>query len=251
PIVGFFVAGLTAFYMFRLVILTFYGEHKDMNRFGLIHESPKIMTVPLVILAVLSFFIFYSFNPLDGGEGWISRSLERPETVVPVSVAAASNEVFEEAHHHAHMPAMILSMLVAGIGIAVAFATYYWKKISVDKIAVSLSPVHRFLLNKWGFDDLYMSVVVNGTLAMTTMWKWFDDNIIDGVVNGAGSITKVTSFISGKFDNVVIDGLVNLTAYLSGFSGLVLRKFQTGRVQTYIVFAVFGVMIFYFAFRLF
>ncbi|HCV44329.1 MAG TPA: NADH-quinone oxidoreductase subunit L, partial [Bacteroidetes bacterium] len=71
------------------------------------------------------------------------------------------------------------------------------------------------------------------------------------VVNGAGSITKATSFISGKFDNVVIDGLVNLTAYLSGFSGLVLRKFQTGKVQTYIVFAVFSVMIFYFAFRLF
>jgi NADH-quinone oxidoreductase subunit L len=251
PIVGFFVAGLTAFYMFRLVILTFYGEHKDSHRAEHIHESPKIMTVPLTILAILSFFIFYSFNPFNAADGWISKALERPESVVPASVAAASTEVFEEAHHHAHNPAMMLSLLVAGIGIAVAFATYYWKKISADKVAESLTPVHKFLLNKWGFDDFYMGVVVNGTLAMTRMWKWFDDNIIDSVVNGAGSITKATSFISGKFDNVVIDGLVNLTAYLSGFSGLVLRKFQTGKVQTYIVFAVFSVMIFYFAFRLF
>ena len=251
PIVGFFVAGLTAFYMFRLVILTFYGEHKDRNRFSLLHESPMIMTVPLVILAILSFFVFYSTNPIDAADGWVARSLERPETVVPETVAAASTAVFEEAHHHAHIPAMLLSLLVAGLGILAAYATYYWKKISADRIAESLSPVHRFLLNKWGFDDFYMGVVVNGTLAMTNMWKWFDNTIIDGAVNGAGSITKVTSFVSGKFDSVVIDGLVNLTAYLSGFSGLVLRKFQTGKVQTYIVFVVFGVMMFYFAFRLF
>ena len=237
--------------MFRLVILTFYGEHKDPHRWDLLHESPAVMTVPLVVLAILSIFIFYSANPFDAAGGWISRSLERPETVVPAGVAAASSAVFEEAHHQAHIPAMLLSLLVAGLGILGAFATYYWKKISADRIAERFSPVHRFLLNKWGFDNFYMGVVVNGTLAMTNAWKWFDNTIIDGAVNGAGSVTKVTSFISGKFDSVVIDGLVNLTAYILGFGGLVLRKFQTGKVQTYIVFVVFGVMIFYFAFRLF
>ncbi|HEY5504342.1 MAG TPA: NADH-quinone oxidoreductase subunit L, partial [Sedimentisphaerales bacterium] len=59
PIIGFFVAGLTAFYMFRLVILTFLGEHKDPHRFDAIHESPKVMTIPLIVFAVLSFFAFY------------------------------------------------------------------------------------------------------------------------------------------------------------------------------------------------
>ncbi len=251
PVIGFFVAGLTAFYMFRLVILTFYGDHPDRLRYEHIHESPKIMTVPLAILAVLSIFIFYSYNPLNAGDGWIVKSLERPESVVPLSVAAPSPEVFEEAHHQAHNPAMILSLLVAGAGILVAFATYYWKKIRADTVAERLTSIHKFLLNKWGFDDLYMGVVVNGALAMSNMWKWFDNTIVDGIVNGAGSITRVSSFVSGKFDSIVIDGLVNLTAYLSGFSGLVLRKFQTGKVQTYIVFVVFGVMMFYFAFRLF
>ena len=80
--------------------------------------------------------------------------------------------------------------------------------------------------------------------------RWFDDTIIDGIVNGSGSITKVTSSVSGKFDSIVIDGLVNLTAYLSGFGGLILRKSQTGKVQTYIVFVVMSVMVFYFVFRL-
>jgi NADH-quinone oxidoreductase subunit L len=72
---------------------------------------------------------------------------------------------------------------------------------------------------------------------------------VDGLVNASGWITRGVSFISGKFDSIVIDGLVNLTAYLSGFGGLVLRKFQTGRIQTYLIFVVMSVMVLYFVFR--
>jgi len=249
PLIGFFVAGLTAFYMFRVVILTFLGEHSDPHRLEHIHESPKVMTLPLVLLAILSVFIFYSFNPFSAA-GWIALAVERPESVVPAVVAAPSPEVFGEAAHHAHGTAMMLSLLVAGLGMLTAFATYRWKKINADKIAARVAPLHKFLMNKWYFDELYNGVVVNGTLAWTNILRWFDDTIVDGAVNGAGSVTKVSSFISGKFDSIVIDGFVNMTAYLSGFGGLVLRKLQTGKVQTYIIFAVFSVMIFYFAFRI-
>ena len=249
PLIGFFVAGLTAFYMFRVVILTFLGEHSDPHRLEHIHESPKVMTLPLVLLAILSVFIFYSFNPFSAA-GWIAHAVERPESVVPAVVAAPSAEVFGEAAHHAHGTAMMLSLLVAGLGMLTAFATYRWKKINADKIAARVAPLHKFLMNKWYFDELYNGVVVNGTLTWTNILRWFDDTIVDGAVNGAGSVTKVSSFISGKFDSIVIDGFVNMTAYLSGFGGLVLRKLQTGKVQTYIVFAVFSVMIFYFAFRI-
>ncbi len=250
PIIGFLVAGMTAFYMFRIVILTFMGEHRDAHRFEHIKESPRVMTVPLIILAVLSFFVFYSYNPLSAASGWIANAVERPESVVPVHMAAAPNGVFEETLHHTHMPAMLLSLLVAGCGIWIAFMTYYWKRVNADRIAEKYRGLHSFLMNKWYFDELYNGMVVGGTLALTNMMRWFDNNIIDGFVNAMGGVTRLTSFISGKFDNVVIDGAVNLTAYLSGFSGLVLRKVQTGKVQTYIVFAVFGVMVFYFVFRL-
>jgi NADH-quinone oxidoreductase subunit L len=208
------------------------------------------MTVPLVILAALSFFFFFSLNPFQASAGWIAHAIERPDSVVPAGVAAASTEVFEEAVHHVHGTAMLLSLLVAGLGMLTAFATYYWKKISADTVASRLAPVHRFLLNKWGFDDLYNGVVIGGTLALTRVLRWFDNTIIDGAVNGTGWITRGTSFVSGKFDVVVIDGLVNLSAYLSGFLGLVFRKFQTGKVQTYIVFVVFSVLVLYFVFRI-
>jgi len=320
PVIGFLVAGLTAFYMFRVVILTFMGNHKDAGRFEYVHESPAVMTIPLIAFAVLSFFAFYSFNPFGASSGWFYHAMERPESVVPGPVQAASAGVFEEALHHSHVTAMILSLSVAGLGILVAFATYQWKKINADAVAERLSGVHRFLLGKWYFDELYGAVVVGGTLMMTRVLRWFDNTVVDGIVNGSARWTYGASFgfkllwkdlqsrgeknlsailflvvgvaISmwsgwyaatefwshtdtflnctlailggigigllaffmvwvgtGGFDKYVVDGLVNGVAYLSGFLGLVLRKFQTGKVQTYIVFVVLGVMVLFYFFR--
>ena len=314
PIVGFLVAGLTAFYMFRLVILTFMGEHKDAHRLEHVHESPAVMTIPLIVFAILSFFAFYSFNPFGASSGWFYHAMERPSSVVPLSVQAANIGTFEEALHHAHLPAMVLSLIVAGLGILIAFATYRWKKISADALAERFKGVYNFLLNKWYFDEIYGAVVVGGTHALTRMLRWFDNTIIDGIVNGTASWTKavvfgytehrketrisapafllVGLFVSvlvavwagqwfwstqmsvgsvlgailmailfggltffffwsgaGGFDKYVVDGLVNGVAYFSGFWGIMFRKLQTGKVQTYIVFVVLGVMVFFFVFR--
>jgi NADH-quinone oxidoreductase subunit L len=92
--------------------------------------------------------------------------------------------------------------------------------------------------------------VVNGVLGVTAVLRWFDDTVIDGIVNGSAWLARILSTISGRFDMDVVDGIVNATAYVSGLLGVVLRKFQTGKVQTYILFAVVSVMIFYFVFRL-
>jgi NADH-quinone oxidoreductase subunit L len=314
PIVGFLVAGLTAFYMFRLVILTFLGEHKDRHRLDSIHESPKTMTIPLIVFAVLSFFAFYSFNPIGAADGWFYHAVERPESVVPATVAAAGTGIFEEALHHSHVMAMILSLTVAGIGILTAFATYHWKKINADAVAGSLKPVHSFLLNKWYFDELYDATAVKGTVAIANFYRWFDNTVIDGIVNGtarwtlgmtrgtkdaweegnvgaifylvvAGAVSVYAGWVTasgllppesvlstkvgygvvglgvagltfflfyvgvGGFDNKIVDGLVNFTAYLAGFFGLLARRVQTGKVQTYLAFVILGVMIFFLWFR--
>ena len=316
PVTGFFVAGLTAFYMFRLVILTFLGEHKDHHRFDAIHESPWVMTVPLIAFAVLSFFAFYSFNPFGASSGWFYQAVTRPESVVPTMVAAANTEIFTEALHHSHGLAMLLSLSLASIGILIAFTTYYWKKINADAVASApvIKYLYKFFLNKWYFDELYQATFVNGTDALAAAYRWFDNVVIDGVVNGvakwtigithgvkqtweegiAGSIfyllvfALLSLFIGwqvtvgllagsgsavaiiecgllglgvaalsfflfyvgvGGFDNSIIDGIVNLVAYLGGFFGLLARKLQTGKVQTYLAFALFGVMVFFLWFR--
>jgi len=258
PVIGFFVAALTAFYMFRLVLLTFHGEPVNKEKFDHAHESPKPMIIPLIVLAILSLFVFYSYNPIDANVGWFAKYVPAPETVVPMEQRFAYQQLepagegvslFEEALHHAHYPAMILSLLLAGTGILLAFAFYYWKKFDADKLAEKIKPLYTFSLNKWYFDEFYEGVIVRGTLGLTKVFRWFDDTIIDGVVNGVASLTRIGSSGTGKFDNSFIDGLVNLTGSIVMFFGLAFRKIQTGKVQNYIAYVLLGIIVFYFIFR--
>jgi len=143
---------------------------------------------------------------------------------------------------------MIISILAAGFGIWLAFLAYYWKRIDVATVVNRIKPVYTFLLNKWYFDELYHATFVAAALGISKAFRWFDNVVIDGVVNGSAYLTKITSFTSGKFDNVVIDGIVNLVAYITGFFGLLFRKIQTGKVQTYIVFVLLGVVVIFYVF---
>jgi NADH-quinone oxidoreductase subunit L len=270
PAVGFFVAMLTAFYMFRLIIITFHGEPVNREKYDHAHESKFVMVMPLVLLAGLSFFLWYTPNPVDPGDGWfLSKWINIPELVTPESTRfdfmvpdeeiVLHNEsgmtyyssMYEHAMHAVHYPAMILSLIMAGAGIFMAFLFYQWKKIDADKLADRFKFLYNFSLNKWRFDELYDATVVAGTIGLSKLLGLFDSKIVDGIVNGAATITRGFSFFVGKFDNIVVDGLVNFMAYLSGFIGLILRRFQTGKVQTYIIFVLVSVVILLFLFKSF
>ena len=150
--------------------------------------------------------------------------------------------------HSAHFPAMILSEIVAVIGILMAFVFYQWKKLDIEKFVASVKPLYTFSLNKWYFDELYDKTFVAGLLGLTRIFYWFDSKIIDGIVNGSAEVTRRFSSFTGGFDNIVIDGLVNLMAYISGFIGLIFRRIQTGKVQTYLVLVIFSIIILLFLF---
>ncbi|MEX2604396.1 MAG: NADH-quinone oxidoreductase subunit L [Gracilimonas sp.] len=240
PVIGFAVAGLTAFYMFRLLILTFHGKPSDESRISGITESPKVMTIPLMILASLSLFFFYSFNPFGAASGWFFGAIERPMSMVPEILQPATAAIFNEAVHGVHTTAMILSILIAAGGILLAFAVYQWKKISADELAEKAGFLYKGAYNKWYFDEMYDKVFVGGLLLLTRIMKWFDENIIDGIVNGSATVMKGISNISGWFDNNVVDGLVNATATSADRAGSMLSKIQTGKIQTYLVYVVFS-----------
>jgi len=277
PAFGFTVALMTAFYMFRLVILTFHGEPRDEHKYEHAHESPFVMVAPLVLLAALSVFIWYTPNPIGADQGWfLSKWIKTPHTVVPQEMRfnfmkteelktaeneAAVNhtesshgeiihsEMYAEAMHQAHYPAMFLSLGVAGLGILFAFLMYHWRKINADTLAEKLRPLHYFSQNKWFIDELYQATWIAGTLALSKMLAWFDNRIIDGAVNGTAWVTKAVSKASGLFDTYVVDGFVNFTAFISGFIGLNFRKLQTGKVQTYVAFIILAIMILVLVFR--
>lgn len=264
PIIAFTVAGMTAFYMFRLVLITFHGEPRDHHKYDHAHESPKLMVVPLIILAGLSIFIWYTPNPIGAEDGWFLKNwVKTPTQVTPAETrfpfmnndnhnekinSEEHGEIvhsleYTETMHWAHYKAMLTSLAVAGLGILLAFMFYSWKKLDADKLAEKIKGLYNFSLNKWYLDELYDATAVSGTLNTGIGLSWFDQKIVDGAVNGSAWLTRFTSKLSGLFDTYVVDGLVNFTAFFSGFIGLNFRKLQSGKVQTYVVFVVFAVII--------
>lgn len=275
PAVAFLVAMMTAFYMFRLVIITFHGTPRDQHKYDHAHESPFVMAMPLVLLATLSVFFWYGANPINPSTGWfLDKWVKTPATVVPQqqrfdfmktevketadsehaapvaeTEAVTHSEHYMHAMHQAHYPAMILSLLLGGLGILLSFAMYQWKKIDPDKLAEKLGPLYKFSLNKWYIDELYDATFIGGALQLSRFLAWFDNTVVDGIVNGAATVTRGASNLGNLFDKYVVDGMVNGSAYISGFIGLFFRRFQTGKVQTYVVFVVFSVIILLFIFR--
>ncbi|RMF62978.1 MAG: NADH-quinone oxidoreductase subunit L [Calditrichaeota bacterium] len=233
-------AGITSFYMFRLVFLTFTGEARDKKKFDHAHESPWVMTVPLSVLALFSIGTIWW--------GWFEHMVAKPELATYATAAthlAVASEAGHEAAHSAHNLALVLSVLVAGLGILFAALVYYWKKISAEVWGARLKPVYTLLWNKYYFDELYQATFIAGTLLVSRLSALFDMKVIDGVVNGAARMTRQIATAEGIFDLRFIDGLVNLVGRMIGALGKRLRGLQTGQVQTYILMALFAVVLLY------
>ncbi len=282
PILGFGAALLTSFYMGRQWFMVFFGEnrahekpasvHEDDHHhghgkaYGEIHESSWVMTAPLIVLSVMSFWFVFSPNPFSGENSWFLSLIKTPETVVKFEEKKAEPEAMqrlgvqvkavsmnaeqspqpssghnahagnthatvhgelrqaklEHATHEAHGVAVTLSITFALIGLLLAYLAY---QRGISAVGMPFE-----FLSK----------------AMT----WFNNLIPEGViVSGGASFGKTISSLNGLLDKHVVDGLVNLSAVLVQVFGIVLRKVQTGRVQTYIAILLLA-MLTYFVFAL-
>lgn len=153
------------------------------------------------------------------------------------------------AAHEAHNPAIVISSIMVVLGISLALIVYVFRIIDPDKTAQSIRPLYLFSFNKWYWDEIYQATFIRGSLVISKVFSWFDTNIIDGIVNGVAVVTKKVAFASGGFDKYVVDGTVNFTAFFINTTGGILKKLQTGKVQTYVVLlmlAVIGYFVYYF-----
>jgi len=244
-LVGFVTAGVTALYMFRLVFMTFGGSSRvppDVERH--IHESPKSMTVPLVILAVLSFVGGWIGWPAAlGGSNRFERFLE---PVIARQAAAEHAEAAVAAHvQPVEYVLMLASLLIAGAGLWLAWTLYVKRTELPGQIAARWSWLYRLLYRKYYVDEIYDAMFVNRAKDLGTTLGAFDANIIDGLgVDGAGWLTRFTSRVSIWWDTWIVDGLVNLTARLVWLFSYPVRMVQTGLVSSYALLIVLGVLVF-------
>ncbi|MFO7652680.1 MAG: NADH-quinone oxidoreductase subunit L [Candidatus Krumholzibacteriia bacterium] len=300
-ILGITAAGMTAFYMFRAVFMTFFGKPRDQHRFDHAHESPWSMAGPLVVLAVLS---IVAAGWSTASEGWFARytvAYDVPGIAAEFGMASSAHAgelaptdahggdaalahdtagdvapahdtaddvafahdtagdaapAHDTAHagsghddhgghiaHEAHQTAMTLSIIMAGLGILGAWLVYHRRLLDTAALQRRLHPVYTVLQGQYFFDEFYAATVYRATLWVAWLTAAFDRVVIDGIVNGSGYLTRVVSWFVGQSDRWVVDGMVNGVGAVMQGAGEGLRRFQTGRLQTYLVYVSASVVV--------
>jgi len=223
--VGFIVAGMTAFYMFRLMGLTFWGAFRGPREiWDRIHESPAVMTIPLVLLAIPSIFLGLFLGLPFGASRiteWLAPIFEESEKILHGEEASVAFNLFG-----IDGVLILASVTIAVIGLVIGWRLF---GVEIGPIRMPQQPervreltarapfLYRASLNKWWFDDLnhLLFMVIGGRIA-AAMW-WFDREVIDGTVNAIGG------------------GTVE--------AGRELRRIQTGRVQNYALGIAIGLIV--------
>ncbi len=240
-------AMITAFYMFRLIFMTFFGQPRDHHVHDHAHESPLTMVIPLLVLATLGLlggkFWLADFDILAHHAPWFVE-LNQPARMYPGIELQTGFEltksaaVIEHAEHAAHTMAMTVSLLVAGLGIFFAWLLYQRRRFSPAAITAGLGEVYTTVANKYYIDEFAEATVIGGSVKLGRALKVVDEKVVDGIVVGTGRLNVVIAKITRWFDEKVVDGLVLLSGRLTESAGAVVRLFQTGRIQQYAAAAV-------------
>jgi NADH-quinone oxidoreductase subunit L len=270
-VIGWATALMTAFYMFRLMYLTFHGHARMSHEVEHhIHESSNSMTVPLIILAFCSIFAGWTGWPhsLKGSDrfgAFLEPVFSSEANVLRKGGKAAQLAAGEREEEHTsgtEYALMLLSVAAGGVGWGMAWKVYrHADKGYEEPLAVKAPPLYRLLYNKWFVDEVNDYLFTGrrkagplrlGVLGLGDVSTWFDVHVVDGTVNGTGWTTRVVASISKWFDTWIIDGIgVNGPAILARILSYPFRLFEWGLVQWYALVMVAGLLgfVFYYAYR--
>jgi NADH-quinone oxidoreductase subunit L len=214
--IGVFTSFLTAFYMFRLLFLTFFGEFRGTeHQREHLHESPASMTLPLIVLAILSAVGGFMGAPMFVGKHYLADYLAPIFTYSKQILPAAFTT---EPEHNTELMLMGISVLVAVIGIVLAYVQYVARAQRPAEDEAQRSAPESLVYHKYYVDELYDNLIVKPVMALSTgLYKFVENGIIDPIANGVGRVT------------------------LAG--GQLLRNVQTGSVETYLILMVIGIVL--------
>ncbi len=272
-LLGFLGAGMTAFYMTRLVALTFWGEPRFVVAGGSgashehgahaghqVRESPRVMTIPLIVLAVgatVSGFIGWpeSLGGTNRFEKWLEpviwhRAPEPGGLGFGHGPTAAAHEalVGVGAHAEAHS-AMEYVLMLASIALAAGVMygcaiLYLRRRDRLEAIVRAIRPLYVASANKYWVDEFYEGVFVRGLALGLSRFSWrVDARGVDGGVNGSAWMTVFWSKVSGWFDLYVVDFIVNAIGAMMKLFSTVFRMAQTGFAQNYALVITTGLFL--------
>ncbi len=217
---GTIAALFTAFYMYRLIMLVFRGEERFDHHHVHPHESPKTMTVPLIVLAVLSAIGGFLGVPHALGFGVLHDTNLIESWLHPI-FADAHHIMNIMPHHHIPVEEYLLMLLSVGIAVLGIFTAKSWYKgdWAVPKsLAKNFSGIYKLLFRKYMLDEFYFKTVIDPIVNTSRgfLWKFFDVKLIDGIVNGSARMIALT--------------------------GEVIRRMQTGIAQNYALVMMIGIL---------
>jgi NADH-quinone oxidoreductase subunit L len=224
-------ATLTAFYMFRLWFLAFTGPPRDAHTYEHAHESPWIMTIPLIVLAIFSLGVAWGpefWNPEDSLAG---HALHKAE---PAAVGD-----FEHARHAAeehHVLSGLLALGAAVLGAGVAVWIYGLRKVEPERLRQRFPFLHQFLLMKWYFDELYNAVFVVPIVKLAFLIGRFDKRMAK---------PEDADEADRRIDPSSVDGVLSALGLLLGVLGQRLRALQTGLIRRYVLVLVLTTVVMY------
>jgi NADH-quinone oxidoreductase subunit L len=257
--VGVFAAFLTSFYSWRLIFMTFHGEHRgDKEKLKHAHESPLVMLVPLILLAIGAVFAGGAFKSdfvakgaltfwgeslpagpyAEGNYGHLVEGYGADDHGAETSVADshggeagyADDHGGEHGGHHPPTWVLILPVAVTLLGFVLSYYFYMMKPEIPRRMGENPGPLHRFLINKWYFDELYQATFVRGTALLGDFfWKVGDKRAIDGlgpngvagtVMAGARRIARLQSGYVYHYAFVMLIGVLGLALWLIAGAGV-------------------------------
>jgi NADH-quinone oxidoreductase subunit L len=243
-------AAMTAFYMFRLWFMTFAGEPRNRERYDHAHESPRVMYIPLIVLAVFATAVAWKlpFSNLS-----LENLLEQARPLgTAATVESAMTGLTWPDEHFAHQPAQfwtivfpvtLLATLTALGGIGVAIAMYGVGFLKPEEVRRQFPRIYSFLKNKWWFDELYQWLFVRPTHFIAGLVSRIDLRWIDGLIH---AIATATRWFAQAWDRIadqgIVDGLVNMVGRGTYRIGISLKGLQTGSLRQYVMFIVVGVI---------
>jgi len=235
-------AGITVFYMFRQVYMTFFGEFRGTHeQEHHVHESPPSIAYVLIALGALSVVGGFVMIP-----EFIGTFKPFEAFLDPVFSSEVTRRITEAGiHSHATEAAFgFVTFTIVLIGWLVSDLMYRQHKLDPARFSQMLDGVpYEWVYNKYYVDEFYNRVIIQPYMFATRALAWFDSNIIDGVVNLAASIIVFLSWLSGLFDHYVVDGLVNFASNLTLDVGGRLRRLETGSINGYLYGLLAAVML--------
>jgi len=237
-------AMFTAFYMTRLLLLTFFGEPRADEH--LLHHAGeyKRMTIPLVVLGALSIVGgFVGVPQVLGGENRFEHFLEPVFASGRQFLRFASEEHGSGLHSHGgELLLMGIAVSLAILGMFLAWKIYRVYRSPQEEAKVFGQRLHHVVYNKYFVDEFYFAYVVRPFMWFSRACALFDKYVIDGAVNLSAEVTKILSWIDGAIDKVFVDGTVNLLAQGTIALGQKVRKVQTGQIQFYVTVIGIGII---------